>query len=90
MHYIRNWKSTDTTDDGGDGDEVVVDLAKRKTWESFAKQCGVVGCEAQKRRLMEIRNTVKIDREREEEEENQNRSSLVDFREEVGAGRVWS
>lgn len=41
-------------------------------------------------RLMEIRNTVKIEREREdkEEEENQNRSSLVDFREEVGAGRV--
>lgn len=51
-----------------------------------------VGREAQKRRLMEIRNTVKIDREREEEEEeeNQNRSSLVDFREEVGAGKVWS
>lgn len=49
-----------------------------------------VGREAPKRRLMEIRNTVKIEREdkEEEEEENQNRSSLVDFREEVGAGRV--
>lgn len=51
-----------------------------------------VGREALKRRLMEIRNTVKIEREdkeeEEEEEENQSRSSLVDFREEVGAGRV--
>lgn len=49
-----------------------------------------VGREAPKRRLMEIRNTVKIEREdkEEEEEENQNRSSLVDFREEVGAGIV--
>lgn len=47
-----------------------------------------VGREAQKRRLMEIRNTVKIEREDKEEEENQSCSSLVDFREEVGAGRV--
>lgn len=47
-----------------------------------------VGREALKRRLMEIRNTVKIEREDKEVEENQNRSSLVDFREEVGAGRV--
>lgn len=47
-----------------------------------------VGREALKRRFMEIRNTVKIEREDKEEEENQSRSSLVDFREEVGAGRV--
>lgn len=54
MHYIRNWKSTDATDNdnddgngdgggagagGGEGDALV---AKKKTWESFAMRCGVV------------------------------------------------